>query len=136
MGSSETSVTRGRCLCGAVTYEFSGPEIWRAYCHCESCRRAISSPVAAFLGVPRAAFRFTGTAPAVYRSSPGVRRLFCARCGSPMGYESERWADEMHLYAASLEDPAAYRPQGHVHTAEQLPWFDVKDDLPRNPKTS
>src|SRR3546814_1287386 len=74
--------TRGRCLCGEVTYEFDGAENWRAYCHCESCRRNTSSPVTAFFGVSRSAFRFTGKAPAVYASSPGVRRLFCGRCRS------------------------------------------------------
>ncbi len=122
----------GRCFCGRVTYEFEGPENWRAYCHCESCRRTTSSPVTAFFGVPREACRFTGEPPVVYESSPGVRRLFCGRCGSPMAYDADRYADEIHLYAASLDDPGAYAPQGHVHCAERLPWFDVRDDLPRN----
>jgi hypothetical protein len=125
--------TRGRCLCGDVTFEFGGDPNWQAYCHCESCRRNTSSPVTAFLGVNRSAFRFTGKAPAVYRSSPGVRRLFCAGCGTPIAYETERRPDEIDLYAASLEDPEAYRPQGHAYTSEQLSWFDVKDDLPRQP---
>jgi len=125
------TTTSGRCLCGDVTYEFSGPENWRAYCHCDSCRRNTSSPVTAFFGVPRQAFRFTGKQPAVYQSSPGVRRLFCGRCGSPMAFDADRYSDEIHLYAASLEDPARYQPQCHVHCAERLPWFDVKDDLPR-----
>jgi len=125
--------TRGRCLCGEVTYEFDGAENWRAYCHCESCRRNTSSPVTAFFGVPRSAFRFTGRAPAVYASSPGVRRLFCGRCGSPMAYETDRRPHEIDLYAASLEDPERYRPEAHVHVAERLSWFDVRDDLPRHP---
>jgi hypothetical protein len=125
--------TRGHCLCGSVTYEYSGPENWRAYCHCESCRRNTSSPVTAFFGVPRGAFRFTGKAPAGYRSSPGVQRLFCADCGTPMAYESDRFPEEIHLYAASLDDPEKFAPQEHVHCAEQLSWFDVRDDLPRHP---
>ncbi|MGD1879661.1 MAG: GFA family protein [Kiloniellaceae bacterium] len=125
--------TRGHCLCGAVSYEYSGPENWQAYCHCESCRRNTASPVTAFFAVPRSAFRFSGKAPAVYRSSPGVRRLFCADCGTPMAYDSDRYPDEIHLYAATLEDPENYAPEGHVHVAERLSWFDVKDDLPRHP---
>jgi hypothetical protein len=123
----------GRCLCGEVTYAFTGAENWTGYCHCESCRRNTSSPVTAFLGVPLAAFRFTGKAPAVYESSPGVRRLFCARCGTPMAFEADRYPGEIHLYAASLDHPETYRPQCHVHAAERLPWFDVKDELPRHP---
>lgn len=125
----------GRCRCGEVTYEFDGPESWRAYCHCESCRRTTSSPVTAFFGVPRSAFRFTGKAPTVYESSPGVRRLFCGRCGSPMAYDSDRYPKDIHLYVVTLNDPARFAPQCHVHTAEQLSWFDVEDDLKRYPRT-
>ncbi|MCP5368543.1 MAG: GFA family protein [Hyphomicrobiales bacterium] len=127
---------RGRCLCGAVTYECTGPDNWRAHCHCESCRRNTSSPVTTFFGVPRENFRFTGAAPAVYESSPGVRRLFCARCGTPMAYEADRVADEIHLYAASLENPEDFEPEFHVHVAEKLPWIDLADDLPRYPHDS
>src|SRR3546814_10666604 len=89
------SPTRGRCRCGDVTYEFEGAENWRAYCHCESCRRNTSSPVTAFFGVARSAFRFTGKIPLAYASSPGVRRFFCGRCGSPMAYENDRWPHEI-----------------------------------------
>jgi hypothetical protein len=125
------SVT-GRCLCGAVTYRFAGAPQWQAYCHCESCRRNCSAPVTAFFGVDRKAFRWTGAAPAAYESSPGVRRLFCGRCGSPMAYDADRDRRNIHLYAASLDDAGAFRPTAHVFTAERLPWFDVADDLPRH----
>ena len=125
--------TGGRCLCGAVTYSFEGRPHWSAYCHCESCRRACSAPVAAFFGVDRRNFHWTGVAPAAYASSPGVRRLFCGRCGTPMAYDADRDARNIHLYAASLDDPQAYRPTAHVFAAERLPWFEVADDLPRHP---
>jgi hypothetical protein len=89
--------------------------------------------VAAFFGVNRKDFRWSGAAPAAYESSPGVRRLFCRRCGSPMAYDADHDTKNIHFYAASLEDPAVYRPTAHVFTAERLPWFDVADDLPRHP---
>ena len=76
---AERGTVSGRCLCGAVTYSFEGAPRWQAYCHCESCRRTCSAPVTAFFGVDRGAFRWTGAQPAVYASSPGVRRLFCGR---------------------------------------------------------
>lgn len=122
---------RGRCLCGAVTYEYEGKENWRGHCHCESCRRNTASPFTTFFGVPREACRFTGEEPAVFHSSPGVRRLFCATCGTPMAYESERWPEEVHFYAATLEDPADFAPEFHVHWAERLPWVQLDDDLPK-----
>lgn len=127
------TVTRGHCLCGAVRFEYAGPENWRGHCHCESCRRNTSAPFTSFLAVPNAAFRWTGAAPAVYESSPGVRRLFCGRCGSPMAFEADRYSHEIHLYAASLEDPAGYVPDFHVHWAERVPWIALSDDLKKFP---
>mgnify|MGYP001436461251 CR=1 FL=1 len=118
----------GRCLCGAVRYEFDGAPKWQALCHCESCRRATSAPVAGFLCVEDQRLRWSG-ALAAYASSPGVSRLFCPRCGSPMGYRNAKRPGETDLYAASLNDPAAYRPTFHVSWAERLPWLRIEDDL-------
>lgn len=130
------SEKRGRCLCGAVTFAYTGEENWRAHCHCESCRRQTSSPFTTFMGVPDGAFQFTGEQPKVYVSSPGVRRLFCATCGSPVAYEADAFPDEIHFYAASLEAPETFSPDRHVHTGEQLPWIHLDDGLPRFRKGS
>ncbi|HEX5325991.1 MAG TPA: GFA family protein [Acetobacteraceae bacterium] len=125
-----TSLT-GRCLCGAVAYEVSGPPAQVVHCHCESCRRHTSAPVATFLIVRHADFRYTSGAPKVYVSSPGVRRSFCNRCGSPMAYETDRRPDHIDLFVCSLSEPATVVPRVHVHAREQLPWFEILDDLPR-----
>lgn len=124
----------GRCLCGAVTFEYQGPENWRGHCHCASCRRNTASPFTTFLGVPRDACRFTGTQPSVYHSSPGVRRLFCGTCGTPMAYEADRYPEEVHFYAATLDDAASFAPQFHTHYAEKLPWIEIVDGLPKYDK--
>jgi hypothetical protein len=129
--AQQADITTGRCLCGAVRYEYRGAPAWVLHCHCDSCRRHTSSAVATFVCVDRAGFRFTAGAPAVYASSPGVRRSFCGRCGSPLAYEAERTPDEVHLYAGTLTDIAPLAPEGHVHAEEQLPWLEILDTLPR-----
>ena len=121
----------GHCLCGVVRYDFDGAPLWQAHCHCESCRRNCSAPFTSYLGVAEDGLRWTGEAPAVYVSSPGVARLFCAACGTPMAYRSTRWPGETHLYAASLDDPTDYVPTRHVHWDEHLPWLHLDDGLPR-----
>jgi hypothetical protein len=123
-------IIKGRCLCGAVTFEFDGPVNWSGHCHCESCRRTTSSAFTTFIGVPRKVCRFTGAAPQAYGSSPGVRRLFCGRCGSPIAYDAEAYPDEIHLYLASLEDPNAITPSSHAFYEEKLSWLEVDDGLP------
>ena len=128
---TEQRVRRGHCLCGAVRFEYSGPENWRAHCHCESCRRQTASPFTTFMGVPNGAWRWTGLEPATYASSPGVRRRFCPRCGAPVAFEADRFPDEIHFFASLLEDAADFAPSVHVHWDERLPWAPVVDDLPK-----
>src|SRR5437016_14461594 len=99
----------GHCLCRAVAFSYEDAPNWTLHCHCESCRRATSAPMATWISVPRTTFRFTAGKPAYFASSPGVRRGFCARCGSPLTYENERVPDEIHLLAGALDDPQRVR---------------------------
>jgi hypothetical protein len=131
---ADAEVTTGRCLCGAIRYEFRGAPEWVVHCHCDSCRRQVSSPLATFICVLRANFRLTAGAPKAYASSAGVSRSFCPTCGSPIAYEAERLPDEIHLFHGTLDVPDRFVPTAHVHTEEQVSWFEVHDDLPRYAK--
>jgi hypothetical protein len=120
----------GRCLCRAVTYRCDAEPLWQGHCHCESCRRATASPFTSFLGVSNGTWRWTGETPATYASSAGTWRDFCPHCGTQMAYRNARWPDEMHFYAATLDEPAAYQPTSHYFASERLPWVHLCDGLP------
>jgi hypothetical protein len=66
-----------------------------------------------------------------HQSSAKATRAFCPECGTQMCFESTAWPGELHLYAASLDDPETYAPQLHCHVAEHLNWLTIDDDLPR-----
>lgn len=51
---------------------------------------------------------------------PGVERLFCVHCGTPIAYHSDQFADEIHFFAATLEDPDSVTPAFHVYRDERL----------------
>ena len=85
----------------------------------------------AWFGVPVETFRWLGEPPKTLESSKGVRRHFCAACGSPMGFEADHYPGGMHLYAASLEDPDDFEPTFHVNYESKLPWLQIDDDLPK-----
>jgi hypothetical protein len=121
----------GHCLCGAVRYRCRAAPLWQMHCHCESCRRATSSPFTSFLGMADGQWDWTGARPATYTSSPGVTRFFCATCGSQMAYRSEAFPTEMHFYAATLDDPESYTATEHVHSDERLSWVHLADSLPQ-----
>jgi predicted N-acetyltransferase YhbS len=120
----------GHCLCGAVRFAFDGEPNWQAHCHCESCRRNCAAPFTSYFGISHGKWRWTGGRPATYSSSPGVTRHFCANCGTPMAYQSDEFAHELHFYAATLDDPAPYQPTLHVHWNEHLRWVALDDGLP------
>jgi hypothetical protein len=123
-----TEATRGHCLCGDIRFEYRETSIETLHCHCESCRRHTSSPFSTFVVVNKATFRYTRGMPVAYASSPGVERTHCGRCGSPIAYENK---DEFALYACTLDDLSGVTPTFHSWTAEQLPWLEIADALPR-----
>ena len=126
-----TDEENGRCLCGNLQFELRGKPLWVAHCHCQSCRRNTGSAVATFVGYNKEQLSYTRGERKFYASSPGVQRGFCADCGTPMTYESNRYSGEVHLYVSTLDNPGAHRPQAHVFFAERLPWMELEDDLPR-----
>lgn len=126
-------MNKGHCLCGAVSWEYSGAETWACYCHCDDCCRNCAAPVVAYIGIPLKAFKWTGSAPKGYASSPGVTRHFCGDCGTPMAFQAEHYEGEIHVYAASLENPNTFKPKFHVYHDNALEWLKIKDDLPRHP---
>ena len=78
-------MTRGSCLCGAITFEIDAAGVVASVaCYCVNCRKVSGGQFGVYLQVKRSAFRWlTGEdRVAAYESSPGNRRAFCATCGS------------------------------------------------------
>ena len=123
---------KGHCLCGQVSWSYSGESTWACYCHCDDCRRNCAAPVVAFIGVRLEDFQWTGNTPGTHNSSPGVNRFFCSTCGTPMAFQAEHYPGEIHVYAASLENPEDFKPDFHVHSSEKLSWLSLNDDLPKH----
>ena len=130
----------GRCLCGKTGFDYTSTETWACYCHCKDCTRNCASPVVAFIGVELAKFswRLDGPAkhPKYFSSSPGVKRFFCDACGTPMAFQADHYAGEIHLYAATLDQPEDFQPPFHVHHASKLSWLTLDDRLPKHPHSA
>lgn len=120
---------KGHCLCGEIRWSFDGEETWACYCHCDDCRRNCAAPVAAYIGVRLKDFKWTGGQTGKYNSSSGVIRHFCSTCGTPMGFQADHYVGEIHVYAATLDDPKDFEPKFHVYHGAKLPWLGLHDDL-------
>ncbi|MEL6640467.1 MAG: GFA family protein [Pseudomonadota bacterium] len=125
-----SKILRGHCLCGAVQFTLEGPPNWVGHCHCDSCRRASSSPMTTWIGQPNGRWTLTGRRPTVFESSPGQERGFCPCCGSQIYYRSTRYPGELHFYAALLEDPSEVTPTAQFHLDEKIDWLDDALGLP------
>ena len=124
-------VHEGGCLCGAVRYRIEEPARFSSMCHCRSCQRATGAPGSAFVGVAEKQFAWMQSEARIYESSPGVRRGFCLGCGTSLTYAGDAWPGEIHIYTATLDEPAAFPPTVHTFTADRIAWFDPDDGLPR-----
>ena len=132
MSDSESSTVaaapteaHGRCHCGTVRFVARFPSRFCCHCHCESCRRAHGAAFVTWIG-----FRadqvdiLAGSEHLVaHVSSPGTKRSFCARCGTKIFFQSERWPGETHIALAALDDRPDRTPAGHVFFEEHVDWL-------------
>lgn len=126
----------GGCLCGAIRYRATSKPVRVVICHCPMCRRHSGAPALAFAHFPVRNFEWIGGEPTRYRSSEYAERGFCPRCGSTLSMHEEVLAERVQIAVGSLDAPERIRPDDHVWTQHQLPWFEITDDLPRFPQSS
>lgn len=125
----------GGCLCGTVRFRAEGEPRFVAHCHCESCRRQVGGVISTFAGYPTASVTWTKGRPTAYASSPGVARSFCARCGTPLSYESDKRPGDIDLFLGAFDTPDKLPATLHVWTGERVAWFHADEHLPRYPRT-
>ena len=124
--------TTGRCLCGAIQFEFDGEAVETTHRHCEKL-----SPPDLF------ARCHISDSPCTIRhcASPAdIRTDSALSPGSPFAlsvahavrrpYRSQRHPGPRGLFAGTLTGPRTCHRPTHA-CREQLPWFEMLDNLPR-----
>lgn len=113
----------GGCLCKAVRFVASGKPKWVLWCHCESCRKHSGAPASAFVSYEHSALQMTHGEITKFESSPGVKRGFCARCGSTISCENARFPSEIHIHVGAFDSREQFQPRGEVFAEERVPWL-------------
>lgn len=131
-----TAPAEGGCLCGRVRFRAGSEPIWVSYCHCKDCRKATGAPVVVFVGFAGSDIEMLGGAATSYVSSPGIKRTFCPRCGSPLSYEDGRLSGEIYFHIGNFDAPERFKPARHGWTSHALSWLHIGDDLPRHERFS
>ena len=117
----------GGCLCGAVRFRAEGAPKWTIWCHCQSCRRHSGAPAAAFAAFDEAVVEVVKGEITRFASSPGMRRGFCATCGSTLTCQGGATPHELHIHLGAFDHPERLPPMGEYFTEERLPWFRLAD---------
>lgn len=122
----------GGCLCGAISFEVTGPFEGFFLCHCSRCRKDTGSSNAANLFSKVAELRWlSGESQVTIYNLPETRhvRSFCAVCGSAL--PSLQTNGTLLVPAGSLDTDVPLRPQGHIFMDSRANWDEKLEALPK-----
>jgi len=117
-------VITGRCQCGAVRYEHSGPATAIYVCHCRECRRQSASAFGISVEVSKFGLRVTQGAP----------QFWTRDCGSRLWHEPESGADWLTLKGGSLDTPPDLSKAIHIWTSRKLPGVIIPEGAQQFPE--
>ena len=101
---------RGRCLCGAISFQVRGPLRDVFNCHCGRCRRFTGHHMAA-TATDRADLAIDDRESTLrwYFPVPEAGYAFCSQCGSSLFWQSHDAIDRISICAGTLEPPTGLR---------------------------
>lgn len=130
----------GGCACGRIRYEASAAPIFENHCQCRDCQRRSGTGHGSYLSFSdRRAVTITGEARewrVAGDSGNDKIHAFCPICGSPVYLAFAAMPDLVAVHAASLDDPARFKPQvvtyhGRAHAWDTLdPALTTFDRMP------
>lgn len=120
-------MVNGQCLCGAHRFRLDGPLVMGHHCHCGFCQKQHGTPYGTVIGVDAEGFDWERAETIDYESSPGMVRVSCATCGSPLPFTPPGLPT---FVPAGLLDEFAEPIEFHIFTASKAPWYEINDDLP------
>jgi hypothetical protein len=128
----DDTMIEGSCLCAVryVAAHVAGPMV---HCHCRMCRKTHGSTFSTILPVKTDGFRWTFGEELLshFESSPGKRRWFCRRCGSPLISTRDGNNESLLLRDGGIDRGYDGKPVAHGWVEFMAPWYQITDDLPQ-----
>jgi hypothetical protein len=127
-----TSYTGG-CACGALRYEIPAEPLVSNDCQCRDCQRRSGTGHGSYLTFQSAGQKVTGKAMLwdIAGDSGAVKtHAFCPTCGTPVYLTFAAMPALFTVHAASLDDPARYKPQIVTYGVRGYAWDHIDPTLP------
>ena len=93
------------------------------------CKKQFGNYFGSFAGVDKKDFEVTRGQLSVFQSSDDAERLFCAKCGTHLGYRFKS-RPRIAVSNGSLDHPEAVRPVVQYGIEGRVPWLAEILDLP------
>ena len=127
---------KGSCKCGGVQYGYEGEIGIVTVCHCADCRKLQGG--GGVLAAPLASeqLHWHGGRELIteFESSPGKKRAFCSRCGTPLYSRRDDAPGVLRLRMGSVDTATEVAPVAHIFCGDLPVWANLDDDLPRYPR--
>ncbi|WP_426407942.1 GFA family protein [Bradyrhizobium ganzhouense] len=122
----------GGCACGAIRYSIAGEPLFSNHCQCRDCQRESGSGHGSYATFARAGVTVTGDAKKwdMVGDSGNVKtRAFCPTCGLAVYMTFAAMPDIFTIRAASLDEPARYKPQAVTYAVRAYDWDHLDSSL-------
>lgn len=126
-------VITGRCLCGAVRYEFTAAPLTTRACWCRFCQYLGAGNATVNACFPSDALKVDGELrdyPSVADSGNVMHRRFCPQCGTPLFSTAEVRPNLVIVRVGTLDDRELARPEATIWTAAAPSWACIDPTLP------
>lgn len=125
----------GRCMCGAIEYEFDADRTDVTACHCSQCRQW-SGHLWASVNAAYDTLKLTKGEERLrwYRSSDHARRGFCTNCGSALFWHADKLDDykrRVAVASGTVNAPTGFHLAEHIFMDDKGDYYEVSDDAPQ-----
>lgn len=124
--------TKGSCLCGDITYQFSGPVKVFQYCHCSRCQKITGSAHASNIIVEPDSFEWlTGEEQVGRFELPDAKYFassFCKKCGSSLPWLTQSGAAQI-VPAGTLDEDPKVKPIHNIYYSDKACWYEDVNSL-------
>jgi hypothetical protein len=125
----------GGCACGAIRYEIAGEPVFMNNCQCRDCQRTSGAGHGSYLTfASRAEVKLKGQASRrdIVADSGNVKtHAFCPACGSPVYLTFAAMPELFTVHAASLDNPARFKPHAVTYAVRGHAWDHLDPALPK-----
>lgn len=123
---------KGGCLCGAVQYAVTSEPRLSFLCQCRQCQRITGTGHSAEFAASEIDTNISGELKFYELSAASgnaVTSGFCPTCGNPVLKKSSGYPGLLFFHAATLDNPALFKPQTVFWAADHQSWDYVNPDL-------